>query len=67
MSHSGNTATVVDVTYGGEGCTARIYVHDELQRFVTVARVSFSTKDLTVMLDGVLKRRAELDQATLFD
>ena len=64
--HSGNYALTVGETFGGEGCTMKVYVYDEVDRFVTVARLSFSTKELTSLLNGVMMRRAELDQDPLF-
>lgn len=67
MDHSRNTATVIDTTYGGEGCTLKVYVHDEVGRFVTVAQVSLGTREMQEHLRRVLLRREELDQGTLFD
>lgn len=67
MRHSGNTASVIDTTYGGEGCTMRIYVHDEVGRFVTVATLSLGTKEVAARLEGIQARRDELEQGVLFD
>lgn len=70
MRHSGNTATVVDCSYGGEGVTLKIYVDDEVGRFVTVTSLSLGLKDLHKLVEGVHRRRAELDDQTqdaLFD
>lgn len=58
---SGNTAKVVDQTYGGEGVTLTLYVYDELDRFVTVTRASLSTKELTDHLAGIHRRRVDLE------
>lgn len=67
MRHSGNVATVIDQTYGGEGATVKLYVHDELGRFVTVASLSFSRTELEALQTGVMRRRIELDNPTLFE
>lgn len=66
MRHSGNTATAINQTYGGEGVTIKVYVHDEVGRFVTVTSLSLSTRDLENHLDGIRRRRIELDNPTLF-
>lgn len=67
MRHSGNTGTAISESYGGEGVTLKIYVHDELGRFVTVAGLSFGLKDLERYVSGVKQRRADLDTMPLFD
>nr|CRY97803.1 hypothetical protein [uncultured prokaryote] len=66
MRHSGNWSTVIDQTYGGEGVTMKIYVYDEVGRFVTVSSLSLGTRELETHLTGVRLRREELDQLPLF-
>lgn len=66
MRHSGNTGSVIDQTFGGEGATMKVYVHDEMGRFVTVANLSLGTREIEALLDGIQRRRDELEQGTLF-
>ena len=67
MRHSGNVASRIDQTYGGEGVTLKVYVHDELGRFVTVASLSLGLKEVEAMVSGITQRRAELDTLPLFE
>lgn len=66
MRHSGNYARVLDKTYGGEGVTMKIYVYDEIDRFVTVSSLSLGTREVKDILEGIEYRRNELDQGSLF-
>lgn len=63
MRHSGNYATMIQQTYLLNGVEIKLYVHDELDRFVTKAGILFSTADLRHILDGIeLHRRKEAEK-----
>lgn len=64
--YSGNTATAVEWTFGGEGTTAKVYVDDELGRHICIASLSLSTNELRHLLTGIERRRDELEQPPLF-
>lgn len=70
MSHAGRYAKLVNETYGGEGVTMKIYVYDEVDRFVTVCSFSLGLKTMENLVQGIHDRRAALDDQTqdaLFD
>lgn len=53
MRHSGNTGTVVGAEYTPSTATLKLYVHDELERFVTVAKLTVDRKQLSFWLGGM--------------
>lgn len=53
MRHSGNTGKVVGAEYRPEQGALKIYVYDEVERFITVASVKFTRKDLAFWLGGL--------------
>lgn len=67
MRHSGNIGHVINQTYGGEGVTMKVYVYDEVGRFVTVASLALGEKEVQHHLDGIAIRKRELEQPGLFE
>lgn len=53
MNHSGNVATIVDKQYLLGEVLLRVYVHDEVGRFVTVANLTVSDRYLARMREGI--------------
>lgn len=63
MRHSGNYATMVQQKYFLNGIEIKLYIYDELDRFVTLGSILLSDADLTHMQRGIeLKRREEADK-----
>lgn len=68
MRHSGNYATMVNQRYLRNGVQIKLYIYDELDRFVTMGSVLLSTGDIDHMLNGINehnRREAERDQLPL--
>lgn len=57
MRHSGNYGTIISTKYLLNGVEQKIYVYDELDRFVTVATILYSTDDLRLYQDGIAEQR----------
>lgn len=63
MRHSGNYATMISQKYFLNGIEIKLYIYDELDRFVTVGSILLGESDLTHMLRGIaLKRQEEAEQ-----
>lgn len=59
MRHSGNYAQTVADRYELGGVITKLYVYDELDRFVTVANLRLSRRDLEHFLSGIDEVRKE--------
>lgn len=59
-------ARVVEWTYGGEGVTFKLYVYTSDGKICEVCYLALGLNELLNHRDGVLRRRDELEQGSLW-